>query len=78
MKHIRGSFENLYPHESLLKSWLLNRFPDLHDVDDIIQDSYLKVYVAHRKTGVKHPKSYPVCNCAESFDQCAAESEGEM
>jgi len=50
--------ENLYPHEPILKSWLIKRFPDLQDADDIIQEAYLKVYVAHRRTGVRHPKSY--------------------
>ena len=50
--------EHLHPHEPVLKSWLIKRFPDLQDADDIIQEAFLKVYIAHRRRGVRHPKSY--------------------
>lgn len=49
---------NLHPYKSFLRSWLLKRFPELDDVDDIIQDSFLKVYLAHRKNPIRQPKSY--------------------
>ncbi|MEQ9825615.1 MAG: RNA polymerase sigma factor [Puniceicoccaceae bacterium] len=50
--------ENLYPHEPFLRAWLNKRFPELPDIDDIIQEAYLKVYLAHRKRPILRPKSY--------------------
>lgn len=50
--------EEVLPHESALKAYLLHRFPQLGDVDDLVQESYLRLMQAHRKGGVKCGKSY--------------------
>lgn len=57
-EHHQWFVENLYPYEPFLRSWLNKRFPELNDIDDIIQDAYLKVYLAHRKRPIQRPKSY--------------------
>ncbi|MBI4625089.1 MAG: RNA polymerase subunit sigma-24, partial [Verrucomicrobia bacterium] len=30
--------EEVQPHEAALRTWLHGRFPDLKDVDDVVQD----------------------------------------
>jgi RNA polymerase sigma factor (sigma-70 family) len=42
--------EEVQPHESALRGWLRGRFPTLHDVDDIVQESYSRLIRA-RETG---------------------------
>ena len=51
---------NLHPYEGMLRAWLLARFPSIRDVDDIIQDSYLKVLRAYgnESVNVKEPKAF--------------------
>jgi RNA polymerase sigma factor (sigma-70 family) len=52
--------ENLYPHEVMLRAWLRDRFPSTLDVDDIIQDSYIKVMRAFEsdETEMRSPKAF--------------------
>lgn len=42
----------------MLRAWLRNLFPSLHDVDDIVQDSYVRLIRAKRAGKVSHPKGY--------------------
>ncbi len=51
---------NLLPHENTLRAWLLRNFKVHGEVDDIIQDSYvrtLQVYTKHAKK-IDNPKAY--------------------
>lgn len=52
--------EHLYPHESMLRAWLKSRFPSLPDVDDIIQEAYMKVLRAHQRdeSVMNSPKAF--------------------
>lgn len=36
----------MHPHESQLRGYLRGSFPDVRDVDDVVQESYLKVWQA--------------------------------
>ena len=38
--------EEVHPHESHLRSYLRGRIPADRDVDDVVQDSYLRVWRA--------------------------------
>ncbi len=49
--------ENLQPHEAMLRAWLKSRFSEL-DLDDVIQEAYLRVFKAHEKKTVKAPKAF--------------------
>ena len=40
--------EELQPHEPALRAYLHRKFPTLADVDDFVQESFLKAYLAHR------------------------------
>ncbi len=48
----------LYPHQSVLNAWLRSRYPTIPHIDDIIQDSYLRVLKINRETKLKAPKAY--------------------
>lgn len=52
--------EELLPYEEKLRAWLRSRFPSIQDVDDIIQEAYVRVLKAYRKAGVemKAPKAF--------------------
>jgi RNA polymerase sigma-70 factor (ECF subfamily) len=50
--------QNFRAHEPLLRAWLARRFPSLQDVDDIVQESYLRLVEAHSRTEIAMPKAY--------------------
>ncbi len=50
--------QNLLPHEAMLRAWLLSRYPAGVDVDDVIQEAYLKVLGARKKGPVNAPKAF--------------------
>ncbi len=52
--------EKLLPHEDKLRGWLRARFPSIQDIDDVMQEAYIKVFNAYRKTDVemKAPKAF--------------------
>jgi len=50
--------EEVHPHESMLRAWLRNLFPSLHDVDDIVQDSYIRLIRAKKAGKVGNAKGY--------------------
>ena len=50
--------EEVRPHEAGLRSWLRLRFPSLQDVDDVIQDAYVRLFRAKSAGRVACAKSY--------------------
>jgi RNA polymerase sigma-70 factor (ECF subfamily) len=50
--------EQVQPHEPKIRAWLRARFPGLGDVDDIIQEIYVRVLRARRSGELAHPKAY--------------------
>ncbi|MGH8188580.1 MAG: RNA polymerase sigma factor [Steroidobacteraceae bacterium] len=52
--------ENLRPHEAMLRAWLCARFPTAADIDDIVQESYLRVLRAHSASDacIQSPKAF--------------------
>jgi len=50
--------DNLQPHETILRAWLQSRFPSGIDVDDVIQEAFLKVLEARLTKPVKAPKAF--------------------
>lgn len=43
-EHARWFLEEVRPHEPMLRAYLRQRFPKLHDVDDVVQQSYLTLF----------------------------------
>lgn len=47
----------LAPHESTLRAYLLGQFPTLPDVDDLVQESLVRVLRAHEKGRVESARA---------------------
>ena len=50
--------EHLLPHEAMLRSWLNSRFPTGLDINDVIQEAYLRVLKARDKGQIRAPKAF--------------------
>lgn len=50
--------ERLQPHEEMLRGWLHGRYPTGVDVDDVIQEAYMRVLKARQAEPVKAPKAF--------------------
>lgn len=50
--------EEIQPHEPALRAYLASRFPDVHDVDDLVQESYIRVLQVPETTRIQCAKAY--------------------
>lgn len=50
--------EEVRPHEPALRAWLQSRFPDLSEVDDVVQESYLSMLRARRNGSIGSANNY--------------------
>lgn len=46
------------PHEPALRAWLRSQFPTLGDVDDVVQECYVRLLRAPAPTSITNPRSY--------------------
>lgn len=45
------------PHRPALRAWLLDRFPTLPDVDDLVQESFVRVFRARGTNPIRSPQA---------------------
>ncbi|MGC4081698.1 MAG: RNA polymerase sigma factor [Vicinamibacterales bacterium] len=50
--------EEVQPHERDLRSYLQRRFPSLSEVDDVVQDSYIRILRARFQGNLRSARSY--------------------
>lgn len=50
--------DEVHPHGGQLKSWLRGNFPAVRDVDDVVQESYLRVWKARLARPITRTKSF--------------------
>src|SRR5688572_24467514 len=50
--------EEVHPHERALRSYLRSNFPTLRDVDDLVQDTYMRVLHARSAGRVAETRPY--------------------
>jgi RNA polymerase sigma factor (sigma-70 family) len=50
--------QEVQAHEPILRAWLRSRFCAAHDVDDVIQESFLRVLQARQATEIASPKAF--------------------
>lgn len=50
--------EEVQPHEPALRAYLLARFPNLPDCDDLIQETYVRLVRAQATRGIQYPKAF--------------------
>lgn len=49
---------HVQPHESMLRAWLRSRFKSETDIDDVVQESYLRLLRARERGEVTSPKAF--------------------
>lgn len=50
--------EEVQRHEPMLRAWLRSRFPGGGEVDDIVQEAYLRVLQSWAKCEIRFPKAF--------------------
>lgn len=50
--------EEVHPHGAQLRSYLRGAFPSVHDVDDVVQESYLRIWRARAAQPIGSVKSF--------------------
>lgn len=45
-------------HSTVLKRFLSRYFSSQQDVEDVVQETYLRAYVEHHKKGLRHPRGF--------------------
>ena len=58
IEEARWFTENVQPHEPMLRSWLIRRFRSIGDLDDIIQEAYIKILRAKKNGQLVSPKAF--------------------
>ena len=50
--------EYVLPHEPALRGWLRVRFPGLRDIDEVVQESFIRVLRAYASGSIDSPKAF--------------------
>ncbi len=50
--------KEVQPHEPLLRSYLIKKFPTLDDVDDVIQEAYARLFKSCQESEIRQPKAF--------------------
>jgi len=46
------------PHEAMLRAWLLSRFSNASDIDEIIQEAYVRILRVEKREKIVSPKAF--------------------
>ena len=57
-EQFRWFADQLQPHEAMLRAWLRAQFPSVADVDDLVQESFIRVLRAHTEKPIDSPKAF--------------------
>ena len=50
--------EHVQPHEAMLRAWLRNQFKSEDDIDDLLQETYLRLLRTREQREVTSPKAF--------------------
>lgn len=50
--------QHVQPHEAMLRAWLLSQYPNERDIEDVIQESIMRVLRAREQGEVRAPKAF--------------------
>lgn len=50
--------EHVQPHEPMLRAWLRSRFATETDLDDVVQETFMRLLKARERGGVSSPKAF--------------------
>jgi RNA polymerase sigma-70 factor (ECF subfamily) len=54
----RWFLEHVQPHEGMLRAWLRSRFISERDIDDVVQEAYVRLLRARNRGEVVSPKAF--------------------
>jgi RNA polymerase sigma factor (sigma-70 family) len=54
----RWFIEEVFPHGPQLKAYLRGRFPETPDAEDIVQESFLRIWKTHALQPIRHTKTF--------------------
>ncbi|MBP7143472.1 MAG: RNA polymerase sigma factor, partial [Opitutaceae bacterium] len=54
----RWFIENVHPHDSSLRAYLVASFPSVRDVDDVVQESYLRIWKARPNRPIECARAF--------------------
>ncbi len=57
-EHRRWFSQEVQPHEPNLRSYIRGSFPTVRDVDDVVQESYLRIWRTHLATPVRSARAF--------------------
>jgi RNA polymerase sigma-70 factor (ECF subfamily) len=57
-EHARWFADHVQPHEPILRAWLRSRFASEADLDDVVQESYVRLLRARERGEVSSPKAF--------------------
>jgi len=57
-EHTRWFFEEVRPHEARLRAYLRRQFPGIQDVDDLVQETYARLFRARRAGKTFEARAY--------------------
>src|SRR6187402_1176310 len=57
-EHSRWFAEEIQPHEGSLRSYLHGNFPKVGDVDDVVQESYLRMWRAKAAQPIRSARAF--------------------
>ena len=49
---------HVQPHEARLRGWLRSQFPRANDVDDLVQEAFVRVLAAHARGEIRAPRAF--------------------
>lgn len=58
MDHERWFAEEVQPHDTLLKAYLRRSYPAIRDVDDVVQESYARIWRARAAHPIASAKAF--------------------
>lgn len=50
--------EHVQPHEAMLRAWLRGQFPRAGDVDDLVQEAFVRILQARESQAIDSPKAF--------------------
>jgi RNA polymerase sigma factor (sigma-70 family) len=57
-EHTRWFAEHVQQHEPMLRAWLRSRFKSEDDIDEVVQETYLRLLRARERSEVASPKGF--------------------
>jgi RNA polymerase sigma-70 factor (ECF subfamily) len=58
LQHSRWFAEEVHPHESSLRAYLRDAFPVVRDVDDVVQESFLRTWRARTSQPIRSARAF--------------------